>query len=87
MAPVTGKGVREKEVWLPDGRWYGYYDDARYEGPQVVCEPALLWKIPLFVRGGSIIPLAVEGLHTETGALDPLFLHIYPGGGRTVHSL
>ncbi len=79
VAPVTGKGVREKKVWLPAGRWYGYYDDRKYVGPREVSEPAPLWKIPLFVRGGSIIPMGRAALHTGEGPLDPLILHIYPG--------
>jgi len=79
VAPVTKKGLREKNVWLPEGIWYSYWDDKKYTGLQEINESAPLWKIPLFIRGGSIIPKGPEVLHTGTNFIDPLTLHIYPG--------
>lgn len=79
VAPVTKKGMREKHIWLPEGTWYSYWDDKKYVGSQDITELAPLWKIPLFIRGGSIIPKGPEVLHTDTNLLDPLTLHIYPG--------
>jgi len=79
VAPVVKKGIREKHVWLPEGIWYNYWNDKKYFGPQEINEMAPLWKIPLFIRGGSIIPEGPEVLHTGTNFIDPLTLHIYPG--------
>lgn len=79
VAPVTKKGEREKEVWLPEGTWYDYWNGQKHTGPGVITEKAPLWKIPLFVRGGSIIPHGPEILHTGMSFSDPLTLHVYPG--------
>jgi alpha-glucosidase (family GH31 glycosyl hydrolase) len=79
IAPVTKKGMRKRNVWLPEGIWYSYWDDKRYAGPLDIDEPTPLWKIPIFIRGGSIIPNGPEVLHTGMDLLDPLTLHVYPG--------
>jgi len=79
VAPVTKKGVRERQIWLPGGIWYNYWNDKKYFGKKEINEIAPLWKIPLFVRGGSIIPEGPEILHAGTNFVDPLILHIYPG--------
>jgi alpha-glucosidase len=79
VAPVTRKGARRKEVWLPPGVWYRYGEDRKQAGPMQVQEAAPLDRIPLFVRGGSILPEGPEVLHTGSGPLDPLTLHVYPG--------
>jgi len=79
VAPVTRKGQRERLLWLPEGSWFSYWDDEKRVGPREVSEAAPLWRIPLFVRGGSIIPTGPDVLHTGEHPLDPLTLHIYPG--------
>jgi alpha-glucosidase (family GH31 glycosyl hydrolase) len=79
VAPVTRKGARHQEVWLPAGTWYDYWDDGRYVGPRSIQVLAPLWKLPLFIRGGSIIPQGPEVLHSGASPLDPLLLHVYPG--------
>jgi len=76
---VTRKGARRKEVWLPPGLWYRYGEDRKQAGPLQVQEAAPLDRIPIFVRGGSILPEGPEVLHTGSGPLDPLTLHVYPG--------
>jgi len=79
VAPVTEKGKRCKKVWLPEGIWYNYWENKKYEGPQEVDEIAPLWKIPIYIRGGSIIPEGPDVLHTGNNLFDPLTIHIYPG--------
>lgn len=79
VAPVTKKGVRNKKVWLPDGVWYNYWDGQKYAGLQEIEELAPLWKLPIYVRAGSIIPEGPEVLHTGGSFVDPLTLHVYPG--------
>jgi alpha-glucosidase (family GH31 glycosyl hydrolase) len=57
VAPVSRKGVREREVYLPEGRWLNYNDRSTVEqGGQTVTEPAPLGTVPRFVREGAVIP-------------------------------
>lgn len=57
VAPVSRKGVREREVYLPEGRWLNYNDRSTVEqGGRSVTEAAPLGTVPRFVREGAIIP-------------------------------
>ncbi|MBD1872080.1 DUF4968 domain-containing protein [Nodosilinea sp. FACHB-131] len=69
VCPVMTQGERCRQVALPPGNWYSFWDDTLWQGGQTVELPAPLEQIPLLVRGGSILPLA-EG--------EDLTLHLYP---------
>ncbi len=64
VAPITEQGALSRDVYLPhvDGGWYEY--DAHtgkashYLGAQTVHVDAPLGRFPLFVRAGSILPMA-----------------------------
>lgn len=69
-----------REVYLPAGcDWVDFYTDRVYSGGQTIFAEAPIDRIPLFVRAGSIIPMA-SGL-TCADDLDnaELELHVYPG--------
>ncbi|MBR5871689.1 MAG: glycoside hydrolase [Clostridia bacterium] len=54
VAPMT-EGEHERRVWLPRGTWYDFFTGERYEGGThtVVTE-----DIPVFVKEGTLLPLA-----------------------------
>lgn len=57
VAPVTTAQARDREVYLPAGRWVNYNDrHTVYEGNSTISAAATLGDIPLFVREGAIIP-------------------------------
>lgn len=57
VAPVSREGVREREVYLPAGRWLNYNDQSTVEqGGQTVTAPAPLGTVPRFVPEGAILP-------------------------------
>ena len=85
VAPVTEKGARTKRVWLPEGIWYDFHTGKKYTGGKCAEVFAPLDTLPLFVRGGSLIPMAEEMLHTDAQRLDKLILHIYPGSDGSFH--
>ncbi|MFH1417520.1 MAG: TIM-barrel domain-containing protein [Planctomycetota bacterium] len=67
------------KVWLPPGEWTNWFSGRTFEGP---CDARLLVpldEIPLFVRGGAIIPTMPKMSHTGEKPLDPLILNIWPG--------
>lgn len=69
VCPVMTQGERSRQIALPAGDWYSFWDDQLWKGGQTVELPAPLEEIPLLVEGGSILPLA-EG--------EDLTLHLYP---------
>ncbi|CDS39626.1 neutral alpha glucosidase AB [Echinococcus multilocularis] len=54
--PVVQEGASSVDVYLPEGTWYLHDDWRVYSGGQVVQIPVDLRTIPLFYRGGYIIP-------------------------------
>ena len=57
VAPVTNKGVRERDVYLPKGYWYHYpvNNNEAIKGESTIKALAAINQIPLFVKDGSFI--------------------------------
>jgi alpha-glucosidase len=79
VAPVLDKGAREKEVYLPEGSWYDYWTETRYEGKTTIKVSVPLNKIPLFVKSGNIIPMAQVVEYIDEKLQKDIIVHIYPG--------
>lgn len=80
LEPAPG-GEHRMSVYLPAGcGWYDFWTNVRYEGGQELCIPVTLDTIPVFVREGSVLPLAV-GEPCHTGEIDPtrLDIRVYTG--------
>lgn len=82
VAPVLEEGGIKREVYLPAGVWHDFWTGRRYVGPAVLEVPAPLAILPLFIRGGAIIPLAGEMDFTGQCRWDNLTLDVYPAPGR-----
>jgi len=77
-----------RDVSLPAGvRWYDYWnDDQVFDGPALVHQDTSPDRIPLYIRGGSIIPLQVadgETGHGDAGSAGHLTLLVYPDDDST----
>jgi alpha-glucosidase (family GH31 glycosyl hydrolase) len=57
IAPVVQPRTRTRLVRLPAGVWHDYWSSSSWDGPADVEVPAPLHRLPLLVRGGSILPL------------------------------
>lgn len=83
VAPVVKDGEWTWPVYLPKGEWFDFWSDRRYEGPASVTVDAPLDRIPLFVRGGAIIPTRQLVQYTGEAPINPLTFEIYPDGNST----
>ncbi|MDR2021077.1 MAG: glycoside hydrolase [Treponema sp.] len=54
VAPVLERGVRNRSVWLPQGEWFGLFDDQPYTGGQWI-ETACGRGIPVFAKAGTAL--------------------------------
>jgi len=79
VAPIYDAG-EERTVYLPEGVWFDYWTGERHSGPATVRVRAPLDTLPLFVRGGAILPMMQEARRIPQGAVDPLILEVYPQG-------
>jgi len=74
VKPVTQSGVTETQVYLPGSNqiWYDYNTFANHMGPVTVIEQAPLDKIPVFIKGGAVIPRKERvGRSSGEGSNDP----------------
>jgi hypothetical protein len=78
-APGNGKPSR-KQVWLPAGQdWFDYFTGDLYEGGRDVIHECPIERMPLFVRAGSILPMAPRMVRSDEKPVDPLTLQLYAG--------
>ena len=80
--PATGKASRT--LWLPKG--CDWYDMAHYRLLKGGTEQTLYYAIdenPWFVKAGSVLPLAAEGIQNLQEHNDGLRLLVVPGKGRS----
>ena len=85
VAPVYDDQAVRDGIYLPQGTWTDYWTGEQHRGPvRLHDHPAPLDRLPLFVKGGSIIPMWPEGtlswMTRDTGQLD---LDVYPDGQST----
>ncbi len=72
---------KKRSVYLPKGcGWYDYYTGEYHEGGTRVLADAVIEKMPLFVRAGSVIPMAVKSGYRSTENLQGDTIMVYKGG-------
>ncbi len=82
QAQAAGGGWREG-IHLPQGTWIDYTDGTvTTAGPQGIdiAVPVTLEKLPVFVRGGAILPMYPAALYDGQVPTDVLTLDVYPQG-------
>jgi alpha-glucosidase len=80
VAPVLKDGEISRSVYLPKGEWFDFWSTRCYNGPTQLQVDAPLDRVPLFVRGGSIIPTQQVVEYTDQAPINPLTLEVYPQG-------
>jgi alpha-glucosidase (family GH31 glycosyl hydrolase) len=79
VAPVVEQGATTRQVYLPRGAWYDFWTSERLEGGREITRQVDLETMPLYVRGGSILPLGPVKQYTGEKVDEPLAISIYPG--------
>jgi alpha-glucosidase len=77
-APVLRPGGRGRELYLPAGVWYDYWTGERVTGGRLLWAEAPLDRVPLYLRGGSVIPSTEAMNYVGEKAWDPLCFEVYP---------
>ncbi|HEY7123787.1 MAG TPA: glycoside hydrolase family 31 protein [Ktedonobacterales bacterium] len=76
-APIYQPGQSTRRLYLPAGEWASFWSGERWQGRRWVDVRAPLDELPLFVRGGAILPLGPVMQHTAELPTDPLTLALY----------
>ena len=69
-------------IYFPNGEWYDLYTDELTPGNNEVVKPLNINKLPVFVKGGSIIPQQSLIQSTAEVPSDTLIVHIYIGNSE-----
>ena len=81
--PVVVEGQTEREVYLPasPGGWFDVFTGERFDGRETLWTQTPLDRLPLYVRGGAVLPLAPVRQHTGE-PVRRLDVHVYVAPGR-----
>lgn len=82
-APILQAGMEKMDVYLPEGRWYGYQSGKLYEGRQMVVVKTKADGIPLFVKAGAVIPHYPVQQYTGEQQFETISLDAYYGEGAS----
>jgi alpha-glucosidase/alpha-D-xyloside xylohydrolase len=85
VAPITKAGVTSKQVYLPQGTWYDFWTGEKAQGGKTVNRPVDQATIPIYVRGGAVLPLGPVKQYVEQTSEEPIVLRVHPGAsGRSI---
>ena len=75
---------RRDGIYLPEGRWIDYFSGDVYTGNRIINNyDAPLWKLPVFVRSGAIIPMTNPNNNVSQIRRDYRAYELYPDGEST----
>ncbi len=76
VAPVasTDKAV---QVYLPEGTWYRFGVDEKFEGDRVIWAASPLDNLPVFIKAGAIIPMQNVIQSTADKGNGTMYLNIW----------
>lgn len=78
VSPVKEPGIREQTLYLPKGStWTDFNTGKVYKGGTETTVPLSIDYIPVFVKGGSFIPMSIAANSTANYSLDQFDLHYY----------
>jgi alpha-D-xyloside xylohydrolase len=88
--PVTSPGALKRSVYLPrrqfddegggnEAGWYDFWTGRRFGGGQRLEAAAPYESLPLYVKGGSILPMGPELQYTGEKPADPVTVWVYTG--------
>jgi alpha-D-xyloside xylohydrolase len=82
VAPVLDRGVRSRDVQIPEGGWIDWWTGARIDGPAVVHADAPLGRLPLYVRAGALVPMLGPAIDALEPTTEPERVESHGNGAR-----
>lgn len=78
VAPVCAPKQTHRSVYLPAGTWIDWHTGAVRAGQRFVTADAPLDRIPVFARGGSVVPMLATAPQTTDGLKpEEIELHVF----------
>ena len=77
---AEGNDIRNN-IYLPEGTWYDWFTGEKYEGGRIINNfDAPLWKLPVFVKAGAIIPMTAPNNNVKEIDKALRMYDLYPQG-------
>jgi alpha-glucosidase (family GH31 glycosyl hydrolase) len=67
-----------RTLWIPEGNWIDAWSGDIITGPQTITANAPIDKIPMYIKAGTLVPLAPEMSYTGEKPWDPVTLDLHP---------
>lgn len=68
-------------IYLPDGEWIDYFTGEKYQGGRIINNLNVpIWKLPVFVKNGAIIPVTNPNNNVLEIKKDQRIYEVYPYG-------
>ncbi|GAA4173478.1 glycoside hydrolase family 31 protein [Sphingobacterium ginsenosidimutans] len=68
-------------IYLPDGEWIDYFTGEKYKGGRIINNfDVPIWKLPVFVKNGAIIPVTNPNNNVYEIKKDQRIYEVYPSG-------
>ncbi len=82
VAPVLNKTGQRRNLYLPEGTWYSYWDNEVYQGAENYAPLYDLKTFPLFVQAGTVLPLYPVMQYVDEKIIDEVTLNVYYKNGE-----
>lgn len=76
VAPIFA-GEKTRSVYLPEGRWHCFWTGKTYEGPARHDIEPPLDQIPVFIKDGSLVPLAKSMEYIRDDAVFDITVRVF----------
>lgn len=80
VAPVYKYKARSRNVYFPENElWYDFYTGKTINGGQTMEVEAPYGRIPLFIKGGSVVPFGGQIQYASQQSDEPVTILVYAG--------
>ena len=74
-----------QKIYMPEGVWYDFKTGKRFAGNHKYISFYTIDDYPIFVKQGSIIPMAGKNSYMSYNVPKDLEIHVFPGKSNTYH--
>lgn len=77
VTPIIKPGVTSAAVYFPEGNWFDFYTGEKHAGNKTAAVNVAADHIPVFVRGGAMIPMTYDYRNTEEHSRSTMRIDFY----------
>lgn len=87
ISHVSEPDMKQKEVYLPEGKWYYYFTNEVFEGGKIITIPTPIEEMPLFVKAGMVVTKYPKMQYVGEQVVEELALNVYYNSDEVTHSV